>query len=79
MSERYRVLDWNTPWFWVVAFHRRSVGSAWLEVSIFGPSHRWLGNWFRIRQGWEPEPDTRGHEAISPLSPSPRKATGDSE
>lgn len=49
---RLRVLDVNTPWFWLTVFHRRAYGRPRLEISVWSPN-RWRKWWFNF---WQREP-----------------------
>jgi len=55
---RLRVLDLNTPWFWLTIFYQELYGKPWLEVLFWKPN-TWKRWWINI---WQHEqlPDERG-------------------
>jgi len=56
---RLRILDLNTPWFWLTAFYvPKAYGKPWLEVGLWKP-HRWKRFWFHAWQ-WEKIPEETG-------------------
>ena len=57
---RLRILDLNTPWFWLVAFAQRQYGEPRFRLEIYGPQ-RWSRFWLHC---WKREeiPDARGQE-----------------
>ena len=58
-ARRLRVLDLNTPWFWLVVFwHGRRYGQPTAEASLY-PPQRWRRFWLHVWQR-EPIPDERG-------------------
>jgi len=49
---RLRILDLNTPWFWLTLFFNRpSYGKPKLELSLWGP-HKWRNWWLHVWK-WE--------------------------
>jgi len=48
---RLRILDVNTPWFWLTLFYQKSYGKPFLEASAWSP-HSWKRWWLHVWQ-WE--------------------------
>jgi hypothetical protein len=66
---RLRVLDINTPWFWLTVFWQRLYGKPWLEMSIWSPNtHR---SWWFYAFQWEKYAEGGGGYGLE--SPSDEK------
>jgi hypothetical protein len=48
---RLRLLDWNTPWFWLTVFWQRGYGKPLFELSVWKPN-AWQRWWLHLYQ-WE--------------------------
>lgn len=60
-SQRLRVLDINTPWFWFTIFYEpHAYGDSWLRIELWNP-HQWRKWWIYF---WKLEeiPDNCGME-----------------
>lgn len=56
---RLRILDVNTPWFWMTLFfNRHSYGKPKLELALWSP-HTWQRWWLHIWK-WEEIPSEQG-------------------
>jgi hypothetical protein len=70
---RFRIFDWQTPWFWIVAFAMKAYGKPWFELSVYepnGPKGKpqlwWLYGFWNCK--WEPIPDECGEYAPEPTT-----------
>ena len=54
-GRRLRIFDWNSRWFWVVVFYRRTPMQPVIDLEVWHPNtwSRWF-NWWQ----WEGEPET---------------------
>lgn len=46
---RLRIIDLNTPWFWLVAFSQYAYGEPRFNLNVYGPQ-RWQRFWFHFWQ-----------------------------
>ena len=53
--KRLRIIDINTPWFWITCFWQRTYGKPRLELALWEP-HKWQRWWVNFWQ-WEGIPD----------------------
>jgi hypothetical protein len=51
---RLRILDLNTPWFWLTVFFQKRYGKPWIEIAIWTPN-TWKNFWLNVWQ-WEGTP-----------------------
>jgi len=60
---RLRIVDINTPWFWLVAFAQREYGEPRFRLAIYAPN-RWKRWWFHC---WKREavPEETGEAVMS--------------
>ena len=64
---RFRVLDLNTPWFWLVVFGQNIHGKARVEILVYGPQ-RWKRWWLHV---WKRE-DVPAEKGAAPTEASSR-------
>lgn len=60
--KRLRVVDWNTPWFWLTVFkypRQARHGSAYFEIQLWNPN-TWQRWWLNVWQWEEHDPTPLG-------------------